>query len=103
MDINKSTIALPQDQERFLPALYSSWASMAVLALLAYMGLCSFLRFKRHQSLKSQLGFADRRSLSRMTVPDAQRVMADITTLEFPLMYDLSLRFALIKVSFVLI
>ncbi|VUC33320.1 unnamed protein product [Clonostachys rosea] len=75
----------------------SSWVPVAVVGVLGYLTLCRVLRFRNIQALRSQLNYPDRASLSRMTVHDAQKIINFLYYKEFPLFYDLSLRFALFK------
>lgn len=49
--------------------------------------------------MRKRLNFPDRESLSRMTNEDAQKIVSYISTYEFPLLYDFSLRYAIFKVG----
>lgn len=77
-----------------------SWVSVAVVGVLGYLTLCQALRFRHIKALQAQLNYPDRASLSRMTVHDAQKIINFLYYQEFPLFYDLSLRFALFKVDY---
>ncbi|KAK5989919.1 ER-bound oxygenase mpaB' [Cladobotryum mycophilum] len=62
-----------------------------------YLILCSSLRFQRLKSVRRRYNYPDRESLSRMTNSDARDILETVSLLEFPLLFDLSLRFALFK------
>jgi hypothetical protein len=97
---NASTSHLPREDDVSDQSLPLSWPSTLILISLGYLALCSMLRFQRINRLQNRLGFTDRLSLNRMTVADAQEILRTSINYDFPLIYDLSLRFALIKVTF---
>ncbi|KAG9245639.1 hypothetical protein BJ878DRAFT_479053 [Calycina marina] len=73
------------------------WAPLLVTGLLSYTILCSLLRFRRKHAMENKLGYPDRASLSNMTNVDAQAIMQYLAELEFPLLYEKSVQFALFK------
>ena len=83
------------------PTLLSSFTSPAVLLALsvAYLALCSALRFRHEKAMRRRFNYPDRASFSRMTSDDAQAIIADLMSYEFPLLYKTSLQFAIFKVS----
>jgi len=50
--------------------------------------------------MRRNFNFADRKSFSRMTNVDAQEIVTYLAELEFPKIMEMSLQFALFKVSF---
>ncbi len=66
--------------------------------LLAYVSLCSALRFRFEKAMRNKFNYPDRASLAKMTNDDAQAILDYIITREFPYLYNLSLQFALFKV-----
>lgn len=77
----------------------SPWVLYSAAGFTVYAVLCSSLRFQRLKTMRKRLNFPDRESLSRMTNEDAQKIVSYISTYEFPLLYDFSLRYAIFKVS----
>ena len=75
-----------------------SWAPFVASSIAGYIGLCSALRFRRVRKQQAELNYPDRESLSRMTIEDAQKIVAMTAEIEFPFMYEFSLRLALFKV-----
>ncbi|PNY20893.1 Uncharacterized protein TCAP_07311 [Tolypocladium capitatum] len=73
------------------------WTVALGLVFITYATACSLLRFRRLNDIRSRYNFPDRASFSRMTHADAQAIVYDISSLEFPLLYDLALRYALFK------
>ena len=73
--------------------------TFVVAGLALYAGLCSTLRFRRIKRMQAQYNFQDRASLSRMTNQDAQEIAKIVIWSEFPIMYDLAMRVALLKVA----
>ena len=65
-------------------------------ALLSYLLVVKYLRFRRRNAL--QLHFPNRQTLSRMTNVEAQKIVNQLTELEFPFVFLTSLQFALFKV-----
>lgn len=75
-----------------------SWKT-AILSLgLGYLVLVQVLRFRREKSMRRYYGYPDRASLKKMTVEDAQKIITDLATLEFPFSAETSLQFGLFKV-----
>lgn len=79
--------------------LPTHWAPYIVSAFLAYMIVCSQLRYQRQRTMHKKLGFSDRKSLSRMTNDEAQSILTYLGELEFPKLMEMSLQFALFKES----
>jgi hypothetical protein len=75
------------------------WKAAAVSLGLGYLVLVQVLRFQREKGMRRRYGYPDRASLKAMTVEDAQKVLKELTTLEFPMMNETSLQFGLFKVS----
>ncbi|KAL7792518.1 hypothetical protein V8C37DRAFT_380582 [Trichoderma ceciliae] len=75
----------------------SPWLLYSVAGFTCYAILCSSVRFKRLNAMRKRLNFPDRESLSRMTNEDAQQIVNYLSTYEFPLLYDFSLRYAIFK------
>lgn len=61
--------------------------------------LCSVLRYKHERAMLQRFGYIDRASMAKMTNDDAQKIMEYIITYEFPLLYKVSLQFAIFKVK----
>lgn len=68
----------------------------AVLGL--WVILCSSLRFRNEKAMLRRYNYQTRASLAKMTNDDAQQIVKYILDSEFPLIYKLSLQFALFKV-----
>lgn len=49
--------------------------------------------------MRRRFNYPDRESLSRMTNEDAQKIVHTVSVYEFPLLYDLSLKYAIFKVG----
>lgn len=75
--------------------------SAVLIGLAGYVGLCSFLRFRRLRSVQARYKFDTRESLSRMTNQEAHEIVWSLVNYEMPLFYDLSLRLALFEVCYV--
>jgi hypothetical protein len=91
------TLTLP-----VIPALGEgvlSWGSYLVPVVLLYPIVCSVLRFRRRDAMRKKFNYSDKASLSRMTNVDAQAIIEYIAELEFPKLFEMSLQFALFKVS----
>lgn len=71
-----------------LPAVLGLWVVM-----------CSSLRFRHEKAMLRRFHYPTRASFAKMTNDDAQQILKYILGYEFPLMYKLSLQFALFKVS----
>ncbi|KAH8808385.1 hypothetical protein F5884DRAFT_673284 [Xylogone sp. PMI_703] len=74
-----------------------SWLAILLALFFLYPILCSFLRFRRRDSMLRKYNYVDRTSFSRMTNADAQAIMRYVTELEFPALVNMSLQFALFK------
>ncbi|TVY81896.1 Mycophenolic acid synthesis protein B [Lachnellula suecica] len=79
------------------PAQASGWAPLIVTLFALYAVLCSYLRFQRRDAMHKKLGFTNGKSLSRMTVIEAQSIVQYLGQLEFPKLYYTSVQFALFK------
>lgn len=77
--------------------LRSSAVYSLVLVLLTYLPLVSFLRRRREQHMRLELGYTTRDSLKNMTNDDAFAIQNVVAELEFPWVFDMSLQFALFK------
>ncbi|BCS21735.1 uncharacterized protein APUU_22167A [Aspergillus puulaauensis] len=66
-------------------------------AALAYVILCSSLRFRRMRRMKKKLNNPDRKALAKMTNVEAQSIIGELYQYEFPLVFLKSLQFALFK------
>lgn len=75
-----------------------SWKTVALTGFLGYVVLCRALRFHRENAMRRKFGFPDRASLAKMTVEDAQLIIRDLLTLEFPQFGVTALQFGLFKV-----
>lgn len=49
--------------------------------------------------MRRRFNYPDRESLSRMTNEDAQKIVHAVSVYEFPMLYDLSLKYAIFKVG----
>lgn len=67
------------------------------LIVLAYMALVRLLRYERARSLQIQYSPQGRASFAEMTTSDAQKILKDLTELEFPKVFGFSIIFALFK------
>ncbi|KAG8428663.1 hypothetical protein J3459_002527 [Metarhizium acridum] len=74
-----------------------SWGQISLIAFVSYVTLCSFLRFRRINKLRQRYPYPDRASLAHMTNEDAQIIVQNISSYEFPYFYDLSQRYALFR------
>lgn len=92
-----SFAALPVQTYLKLPTS-ASWTKILTVSSISYVVLCSLLRFRRIKNVQSRYNFPDRASLARMTNQEAHEIVRTVIYYEFPLFYDLSLRFALFKV-----
>lgn len=66
--------------------------------VLAYIILCSSLRFRRVRRMKKKLNNPDRKALAKMTNVEAQSIIGELYQYEFPMVFLKSLQFALFKV-----
>ncbi|KAI5465485.1 hypothetical protein BGZ63DRAFT_479229 [Mariannaea sp. PMI_226] len=74
-----------------------SWATLILVVVIGYISLCSLLRFRRINYLRTRYKFDNRASLARMTNQDAFEIARNVIYLEFPLFYDLATRLALFE------
>jgi hypothetical protein len=79
----------------FVPDL--SWHALLSVALL-YPIACSWLRFRRIKAARREFKFENRESMSSMTTIQAHSIVKNMSQFEFPLLYGMSLQFALFKV-----
>lgn len=85
--------------EQFIDLWPSSWSGPTLLVILiGYVALCSSLRFRRVNSVRSHYGFNDRAHLGRMTNEEAFQIAKGFISYDCPLFYDLGLRVALFRV-----
>lgn len=75
-----------------------SWKTTAISLGVGYLVLVQALRFQREKSMRKRYGYPDRASLHKMTVEDAQKIIKELSSLEFPFTNETSLQFALFKV-----
>ncbi|KAM0807802.1 putative ER-bound oxygenase mpaB/mpaB'/Rubber oxygenase catalytic domain-containing protein [Seiridium cardinale] len=73
------------------------WKTALICLGLGYLVLVQTLRFQREKSMRKRFGYPDRASLKNMTVEDAQKIIKVLSALEFPMMSETSLQFALFK------
>lgn len=81
-----------------IPNGFSTWKAALVTFSVAYLLLCRLLRFKRMRSMHQRFSYPSRDSLTAMTNEDAQKIQLYLAELEFPVMFSISLGFALFKV-----
>ncbi|KUI70729.1 hypothetical protein VM1G_05852 [Cytospora mali] len=74
-----------------------AWMIIVISGTSLWGLLCSSARFKTEKAMLQRFGYIDRASMARMTNDDAQRILEYIMTYEFPLLYKLSLQFAIFK------
>lgn len=86
----------------FGPLANRSWLAwiITIFSALGLWGvLCSVFRFRNEKAMLKRFGYSDRAMMAKMTNDDAQKILQYIITYEFPLMYKLSLQFAIFKVN----
>lgn len=76
----------------------AAWLALGSSVLIGYIGLCNALRFRRRDKMKKELGYYTREEMKNMTTTEAQRVIVNMSEMEFPLVYMTSIEFALFKV-----
>ena len=81
----------------YMTALSQKWELLFVPALLIYILLVHLLRHQRAKGLEKRFSPAGRASFCRMTANDAQSILKDLTELEFPKLFSVSIIFALFK------
>jgi hypothetical protein len=70
------------------------------LAVISYLALVRFLRFRRRNGLYRKFPFKTRKSLASMTIDDAMAIQQDLAQLEFPIVFSFAVFFAIFKVVF---
>ncbi|KAI3392536.1 hypothetical protein diail_5547 [Diaporthe ilicicola] len=78
-------------------ARLAAWLMTISTILGFWVILCSTLRFRHEKAMLRRFDYPSRASFARMTNDDAQQIMKYILDYEFPLMYKLSLQFAIFK------
>lgn len=73
------------------------WTTLLLPALLIYLLLVRSLRFRRARCLEKLYSPQGKSSFKHMTTNDAQVILKDLTTLEFPKLFGFSIIFALFK------
>lgn len=96
---NKSSLGATIEHQYSQISLPASWRTILIVSSVSYVALCSLLRFRRINNVRSRYNFPDRESLSRMSNQEAHEILKVIVYFEFPTFYDLALRFALFRVS----
>jgi hypothetical protein len=86
-----------QHEPHIISAL--SWGQVSLIVFISYVTLCSYLRFQRINKLGQKYPYPDRASLACMTNEDAQAILQNTSSYEFPYFYDLSQRYALFRVG----
>ncbi|KAI1652962.1 hypothetical protein F4813DRAFT_383571 [Daldinia decipiens] len=94
-NLSEAVVIIPLPLSAILSS--TSWKQLIVPGVLAYVGLCRALRYRREHALRRKLGYTDRSSFSRMTAVEAQQVVKFMATWEMPLLHFLSLEFGLFK------
>ncbi|KAM0255728.1 hypothetical protein ACHAQJ_005482 [Trichoderma viride] len=88
----------PTTADGFISQLgLSPWLLYSMAGFTSYVILCSSLRYQRLNSMRKRFNYPDRKSLSRMTNEDAQKILHTVSVYEFPFLYDLSLKYAIFK------
>lgn len=77
-----------------------AWTITIIITVGLWGILCSIFRFKHESAMRQRFGYIDRASMAQMTNDDAQEILEYIMSYEFPLLYKMSLQFALFKVNF---
>lgn len=77
----------------------TAWLVGVPVVLVLWAILCSSLRFRHEKTMLRRFNYPTRASFAKMTNDDAQQILKYILDYEFPLIYKLSLQFALFKVS----
>lgn len=84
------------------PLVGNGWLAWT-LTIFSVIGLwgtvCSFFRFRKEKAMLQRFGYSDRASMAKMTNDDAQKILENIMSYEFPLLYKFSLQFAIFKVN----
>lgn len=75
------------------------WSSLIILGLLVYMAIARLLRYQRALSMPEKHGLHHRAPYAKMTTDQAQAILKDLTELEFPKIFGVSIIFALFKVG----
>lgn len=79
--------------------LFTSVSSRMLGTLaLVYLVTCSALRFRAEKQLRRRFArYTDRASMATMSNDDAQAILRNIITYEFPFLYKIALQFAIVK------
>ncbi len=93
--VTKLASALPSQ----LSGLSWRWSYYLLPAVVAYPLLCSSLRFRRLKSLQARFkyGSPEHPSFEGMTVKEARQIIKTISELEFPVLFQKGLAFALFR------
>ncbi|KAL1864123.1 hypothetical protein Daus18300_007903 [Diaporthe australafricana] len=75
----------------------TAWLMSISAVLGLWVILCSSLRFRNEKAMLRRFNYPSRASFAKMTNDDAQQIVKYIMDCEFPLMYKLSLQFAIFK------
>ncbi|KAF2272556.1 uncharacterized protein EI97DRAFT_426019 [Westerdykella ornata] len=75
----------------------STKAGVAVGVITVYISLCRALRFRRRDQEYAKYPYKTREDMAKMTTEHAWEIVRYITTLEFPLMAEKALQFALFR------
>ncbi|ROV89131.1 hypothetical protein VSDG_08889 [Cytospora chrysosperma] len=82
------------------PLTVNGWLAW-IITTIGVIGLwgifCSVFRFKHEKAMLQRFGYINRASMAKMTNDDAQKILEDIMSYEFPLLYKVSLQYALFK------
>lgn len=73
------------------------WYWLVLPTLFLYLALVSTLRYQRALYLPKKFNLLSRESFRRMTTDEAQSILKDLTELEFPKTFSVSIGFALYK------
>ncbi|KAI1261618.1 hypothetical protein F5Y18DRAFT_419416 [Xylariaceae sp. FL1019] len=74
-----------------------SWGSLLAGGITAYLVVVRFLRYNRRDEIIRQYCPEGRRSLGRLSLENAHKIVLDLATLEFPAVFSGSIFFALFK------
>jgi hypothetical protein len=70
---------------------------LILLAVCAYVALCRALRYVRRDRKHAQYPYRTRADFAKMTAQHAYEIQKYVTSLEFPLLSQTALQFALFK------
>ncbi|KAF2266944.1 hypothetical protein CC78DRAFT_513155 [Lojkania enalia] len=74
-----------------------SWTVTGIAGFSLYILLCRTLRFRRRDKKHAEYPYKTREDLAKMTTQHAQEIIKYLYNLEFPLMVEKALQFALFK------